>query len=212
MHLSIHMNLYVWAEIIVSQLKYLFNQIWLFVKHFFPFIYLSCCCCSPLFCQYANNVNIIVKKHKIFDENEKRIKRYLVETIAVCSFSVICPLRVIYSFFSMFVRSFVHSFIFLVFFFFSFISSSILVFLIHPFGGVHNLLQSNLHPMIGMRVFEFSIFACSNIHQFRTFVSQVVISSVLILIIDELFGLQQLFEIRLIRPEKKWSLFKKHCI
>lgn len=64
---------------------------------------------------------------------------------------------------------------------------------------------------------DWVVYACvffsfaQNFHQFQ-FISQVVIRSVLILIIDELFGLQPLFEIRLIHPErKKRSLFKTHC-
>lgn len=60
---------------------------------------------------------------------------------------------------------------------------------------------------LGMRVI--SVLFCENFHQFQ-FISQVVISSVLILIIDELFGLQPLFEIRLIHPERKSGHCLKH--
>lgn len=52
--------------------------------------------------------------------------------------------------------------------------------------------------MIGMRM---CLFVPSNVHQLRLCSQVVVISSVLILIVDELFDLQRLFEIRLIRPD-----------
>lgn len=83
-----------------------------------------------------------------------------------------------------------------------------LINLFYYFAACFRTLQSNMHSMVEYDACFSVLF--KNFHQFQ-FISQVVISSVLILIIDELFGLQPLFEIRLIHPErKKWSLFKTH--
>lgn len=148
----------------------------------------------------------------------------MVVTIAVCSFSVIGPLRVtLYFVLYICVCMCVFMFIFmdLWIYFFSFnVYSHLdnnschfylfveLINLFYYFAACFRTLQSNMHSMVEYDACFSVLF--KNFHQFQ-FISQVVISSVLILIIDELFGLQPLFEIRLIHPErKKWSLFKTH--
>lgn len=82
------------ASISRSQLKYWFDRIWLFVKHFCPlfFGFLFICCCHMQIMQISSLKSIryiIFYLVVVWECGNKTDKLYLVKTIAVCSFSVI---------------------------------------------------------------------------------------------------------------------------